>query len=72
MNLNDLDDDELACLAQWLVANSPQTIVDLRNAPAWRFAHARLAVDAGDLAEFPNISYDGSGTDEVEPRRRPP
>lgn len=55
MNLNDLDEDELAHLAQWVAAVSSQTTIDLRTAPAWRFAQARLAVDAGDLKEFPDI-----------------
>ena len=56
MNLNNLDEDEFAHLAQWVAASGPQTTVDLRTAPAWRFAQARLAVDAGDLEEFPDIS----------------
>lgn len=55
MNLNSLDEDELAYLAQWVAAVSSQTTIDLRTAPAWRFAQARLAVEAGDLREFPDI-----------------
>lgn len=56
MNLNDLDEDEFAHLAQWVAVASPQTTIDLRTAPAWRFAQARLAVDKDDLKEFPDIS----------------
>lgn len=56
MNLNDLDEEELAHLAQWVAATSPQTTIDLRIAPSWRFAQARLAEDICDLSDFPDIS----------------
>jgi hypothetical protein len=58
MNINDLDDDEFAHLAQWIAATSRQATIDLRTAPAWRFAQARVAVDIGDVKEFPDISDD--------------
>jgi hypothetical protein len=63
MNLNDLDEDEFAHLVQWLTANplGPGPI-DLRIAPAWRFAEARFAVEARKLVEFPGIS-DGDLSD---------
>lgn len=56
MNINDLDEDEFAHLAQWIATISTQTTVDLRTAPAWRFARARVAVETGELKEFPEIS----------------
>ena len=55
MDFNDLDEDELAYLAQWIAVTSPQTTIDLRIAPAWRFAQARLAAYTRDLSEFPDI-----------------
>lgn len=56
MNIENLDEDELAHLAQWIATTSFQTTIDLRAAPAWRFAQARTAVDTFDLREFPDIS----------------
>lgn len=56
MDIDDLDDDELDHLAQWLamapLASGP---IDLRRASAWRFAQARIAVEKGDAASFPDI-----------------
>lgn len=43
MNLNDLDEDEFAHLAQWVAVASPQTTNDRRTASAWRFAQARFS-----------------------------
>lgn len=56
MDINDLDEDEFAHLVQWLMATPFYTgLLDLRTAPAWRFAKARAAVDAGDITEFPDV-----------------
>lgn len=56
MNLDDLDDDEFAHLAQWIAITSSQTTIDLSIAPAWRFALARVAVEIDNLKDFPDIS----------------
>lgn len=56
MDLDDLDEDEFAHLAMWIAVSSQQYTIDLRTAPAWRFARARAALDEGDLTEFPDIS----------------
>lgn len=56
MDVTDLDDDEFAHLVQWLTTvYADAGPVDLRTAPAWRFAQVRAATDAGELTEFPDI-----------------
>jgi hypothetical protein len=56
MDITDLDEDEFAHLVQWIARTSTENApVDLRGAPAWRFARARAAVDAGEITEFPDI-----------------
>lgn len=56
MDLDDLDEDEFAHLAQWVsslpLGSGP---VDLSTSAAWKFAHARLAVESGEITSFPDI-----------------
>ena len=60
MNIESLDDDEFAHLVQWLAAVSTGAgVVDLRHAPAWKFAQVRAAVDEGRITQFPDVC--GSG-----------
>lgn len=58
MDITDLDDDEFEHLVLWLrtVALGREPL-DLRAAPAWRFAQLRMAVDAGAISYFPEINY---------------
>jgi hypothetical protein len=57
MDINDLDEDEFTHLVQWLTANLPDAgVVDLRVAPAWKFAQARAAVEVGGNTQFPEIN----------------
>lgn len=56
MDINDLDDGELNCLAPWLAA-APLSSgpIDLGRASAWRFAQARISVEKGQASSFPDI-----------------
>jgi hypothetical protein len=57
MGIEDLDEDELFHLALWIAATPVETAcVDLRTAPAWRFAQTRAAVDQGEIEDFPAIN----------------
>lgn len=60
VELIQLDDDELDNLAMWLATcEFPDGAVDLREAPAWKFGAARVAVEAGGGSTFPEVFKTG-------------